>query len=270
MSVIKEFVLFVNNYCNLHCELCTALCNLPFSKDSKWLDRRSKWEVNLDEVSLFCERFKGVDEHKSLILTGGEVTALPTKKLKDLIDILHRYNRKTVLLTNGFNVLGIGKPHLNKISQITLNDHGINHGHIMKCKKYLKTFYKGHIRHSFQKDHWDLDATRKLKRNIGVMCHHRNTMRSRVEIIIRNYVVYPCCALTGIETYNNDMKMSEELRKAGWTLKNPDLLETIRNFKETIPDYVKDQCLNHCWWPHKRVLPKVRITRNRNDVIRKP
>ena len=70
---------------------------------------------------------------------------------------------------------------------------------------------------------------------------------------------------------NNNTEIKDELFKAGWTIHNPKLVNTLRNWRETIPDYVIDQCENNCWRPHLDVgQGTTRITLKKNDVIKKP
>ena len=268
MEIIRKFYFFVNNYCNLNCELCCELCNIPFNKDSSWIERRRKWDVSLDEVRLFCERFKGMSNHKMVTLMGGEPTALPLTKLHAIINIMDDYHRKIELFTNGYNLFAIDKTHLNKCFKVTLVDHGINHAHIMRCKEYLKTFYEGNVRHKRVLYHYDLDTIRKLPINKGKRCQ-TTIMKSKVEIALQKGVVYPCFAMTSFEKLNNTTKLSEELINAGWFLKNPSLIETIRDFKHTLPDYVMDQCLNNCPCPNDSALPGEKITLKPHDVIEK-
>lgn len=264
---IRGFIYHVNNYCNLHCEHCSDLCNMPLDKSSEWLERRVKWDVPLEEVELFCKRFEGIDLGKRVVLTGGEPTALPVEKLNAVIDVFYAHRRRVVLLTNGYNVFGVGKAQLRKCAIVKLDDHGINHEHIEDCIKYLKKIGANPV-HIYTLHHYDLGATRKLEINRGGHCH-RSTLLSQVEVTVKQGVVYPCCAMASFDNYNNDRRMHEELTMAGWSLENQKLLETIKNFKETLPAYVFEQCENSCWWPHKRILGKIKITKKQNDIIRK-
>lgn len=268
MSFLKEYIYHVNNYCNLHCELCSDFCNIPIDKNSPLIERRVKWDAPLEEVELFCKRFKGIGMDKPVHLTGGEPTTIPENKFNAIMDVFHKYNRKVILLTNCYNIFGVSKSALNKTYMIKLDDHGINHNHIIDSIKYLKTFYKGKTRHIKTLQHFDLAKTRKLEINKGGHCA-RNTLITRIEILIKQGVVYPCCAMASFDLYNNDKRMEEELTKAGWQLDNPHVLNTVRNWKTTLPEYIHQQCRDGCWWPHKQILGGVKITKKPNDVIRK-
>jgi len=268
MSFMKEFIYHVNNYCNLHCELCSDFSNIPINPDSPLIERRVKWEVPVEEVELFCKRFKGVGMDKPIHLTGGEPTAIPEDRFNEVMEVFHKHNRKVILLTNCYNIFGVSKHALNQTFMVKLDDHGINNSHILDSVKYLKTFYKGKIRHIKTLHHYDLAKTRQLEINKGGHCN-RNTLRTKIEVLIKQAVVYPCCAMASFDLYNNDKRMEEELTKAGWHLDNQNVIETIKNWKTTLPAYVLTQCRDACWWPHKQVLGKVKITLKPNDVIRK-
>jgi len=267
MSFLKEYIYHVNNYCNLHCELCSDFSNIPIDPNSPLIERRTKWEIPLEEVELFCKRFDQVGLDKFVVLSGGEPTALPVETFNAMMDVFHRYRRKVIVLTNGYNLFGVSQSALQKASMIKLDDHGINHRHILDCVKYLKTFYRGHIRHIKTLYHYDLAKARKLEINKGGHCD-RNTLRTKIEVLIKQGVVYPCCAMASFDLYNNDLRMEEELTKAGWTLTNPNVLNVVKNWAKTLPEYVIHQCRDGCWWPRKHV-GKVTITLKPNDVIRK-
>jgi len=79
--------IITNNYCNLHCEWCSFLCNLPISKDSKIINRRKAWNISTEEAELYCERFKGHYTNSIHKLLGGETTAMPPEKLYAIIDV---------------------------------------------------------------------------------------------------------------------------------------------------------------------------------------
>lgn len=269
-DMFKVMLIIVNNYCNLHCEHCSAMSNLPLRSDSPWIHRRKKWEVSLDEIELFCKRLKGFSEGSFHRLLGGEPTALPIQKLYDIIDIFSSYNREVHLLTNGYNVMGIDKPHLDKIGLIEFDDHGINEKHIANCIKYLKNInYSGKIITRIQRTHYDLiyarqrESNRKIKREEGCpSIMSPPTFNERV--------IYPCCNGPNLEFYNNDTRMREELIAKGWSIDNPQLVDVLRKWKRNLPPYFEDQCLNHCWQPNVRSEKKARITKKPHDVISKP
>lgn len=262
-SVIQ---IITNNYCNLHCEWCSFLCHIPMRKDSEWVGRREKWDMPASEAELFCERFKGYYEESTHKIMGGETTAMPPEKLYAIIDVFHNNNRRLKLLTNGFNIFGLDKNYLKKFYFIEMNDHGINHKHIMDCHKYLKTFYSGETKIRTVYNHYDLGATR-LTCFEGSPC---DESIMRPPMLCRG-VIYPCCIHPGTELWNNNWKMSEALKAAGWSLENPDVCKVTENWRETIPAYVMDQCMHNCWIPRRcrQMGRSVRISLKPNDVIKK-
>jgi len=153
-------VLQINNYCNLHCEHCTALCDTPLSPKSENLWRRKPWVITDEEATLYCERFKDIDIPETHWV-GGEVTMIPLKKFNKLVNIFDYYKKGIILLTNGYNLFNIDKDILNKIKRIDLDDHGINSLHIDKCRNYLKTFYKGEIKTVYNINHFDLRKSKQ-------------------------------------------------------------------------------------------------------------
>lgn len=254
-----------NNYCNIHCEWCSFLCDHPIRSDSEWLSRRERWEITAEEVELFCTRFEGYYVDSTHKLLGGETTAIPPKKLYAIIDGFQRYDRKLKLVTNGFNIHGLDKAYLNKIGKIELNDHGVNRTHIKDCYNYLKGFYRGDIRRRSQLVHYDLDYARLKTTSGGEMCD--SIMNPPT---LYQGVVYPCCVLPAVELWNNNWKMREALTDAGWSLQNPSVCEVMVNWETTLPDYVKDQCRNYCWKPRNPAIGhKKTITLKQNDMIRK-
>lgn len=263
-----RFVFRFNNYCNLHCEHCSTLDDIPIRPDSPYPDRRKKWEMPLSTIERFCKRFEGIAEKTTHIrLFGGEFTALPIKKMEAIIETFHSYDRRMWLLTNGFNLLGLDKTHLNMMHNITLDDHGINHDHILNCMKHLKRVYKGKAHVIRMLYHWNLETAIKHELNYGKTCRPLSEL-VKGPTFYRG-VIYQCCNGPSVEAFQKNIKMNVELRRAGWTLDNPDVLETLNNWKNTLPQYVLDQCRYSCWRPHFKVGEKKRITLKKNDVIKK-
>jgi MoaA/NifB/PqqE/SkfB family radical SAM enzyme len=257
MSFISRFIYFVNNYCNLHCELCSTFSN-----------EEPRWDAPLDEVELFCRRFDGIAMDKYTHLSGGEPTAIDEDKFAEMINIFHRYNRLLVLVSNGYNIFGIDQNILKKIDIIKLDDHGINHDHIEDCVRYLKSFYEGKIHPIETLIHYDLARTRRLSINQGELCN-RETLRMKIEVLIKRGVIYPCCAMASFDQYNKDKRLEEELVKAKWVLDNRNIVDTLKSWKITLPQYAWDQCIYSCWWPYKQILGGTEITLKPNDVIKK-
>lgn len=260
-----HFVIKVNNYCNLHCEHCTNNCDVPLNPRNDNVFHREKWELPIDDLTTFCERFKGIGESSFHHIGSSEPTALPTHKLEEIIDTLESYNRKMSLQTNGFGLMNISRASINKIHTIKLDDHGINSVHISDCRRYLESFYRGRIVSIVVKAHWELKAAMSHPINKGRKCHFWMCNPS-----ISGSVIYPCCNTPCIMLKNNNTIMREELIKAGWSVYNDDITETMKNWRNTIPKYVIDQCENNCWRPKMNVgQGMTKITLKKNDIIKK-
>lgn len=262
----SSFVIKTNNYCNLHCEHCTNNCDIPLNINNENIYRRTKYEINISDLILFCERFQGVGELAYHHLTGGEVTMMKPEKVEEIINILDRYHRRITMQTVGYNIEGIDKKCIKKIYLINLDDHGINHDRIIETKEYLEKFYKGHISIINAPYHYDLNIAMRHPMNKGKKCHQ--LMR---DLSLIDSIIYPCCNAPWIMLKNNNTKMRDELFSAGWTINNPDIIGTLNNWRDTIPGYFNDQCDNNCWYPHMDVGQGVtQITLKKNDMIRKP
>lgn len=259
----RFFAVATNNYCNLHCEHCGANCDVPLNPRNENIFRREKWELSIEDLVTFCERFKGIGESDFHNLQSAEVTMMPLQKLEEIIEVLDSYNRAIEIQTNGFNLMGIDKQIINKIGQISLDDHGINSKHITDCRNYLKPFYTGKIISLVVRNHWELTAAMRHPSNKGKKCDC--WMRNPAFI---DSVLYPCCVAPFLMQKNNDTVMREEMIKAGWSIYNEDIAEIMRNWRSTIPQYVIDQCETNCWFPNIDVgQGETKITLKKNDVI---
>jgi len=262
---IKNFLYVVykiNNYCNLNCEFCNYACDIPISKDSSHPCRRKKEEISVEEATLFCERFKKVSIPE-IQWTGGEPTMLPTGKFNAVIDIFNFYGKDVGILTNGYNLLNIDKDVLKKFKSIYFDDHVINREHIDRCIEYLKGFYRGLVMIWTTPFHYDFHETMKHDSNKGKSCS-----RWMTEIKVDDYVVYPCCTMPAMMILDKSTRLREELEHSGWTLRNENLIETMINYRKTLPGYVIDQCLNNCWMPNYDAgRTRVKITLKSKDII---
>jgi len=185
-------------------------------------------------------------------------------KLEEIIETFYSYGRKRIsLLTNGYNIMGMEPKWLNKIEVINLDDHGINHEHIIKCYEYLKKAYKGKVQILEVLKHWNWDEARKHPRNILIKpC--KAMMRSPSPY---RGVIYPCCMSMHTDGMRKDMKGINALRSVGWTFHNPNVAETLRNWRTTLPKYILEKCLADCPRPYDDICRGKLITLKDNDVI---
>ena len=261
---MKEFIHFAikaTNSCNLHCEYCTNGCDMPISTNNKNIHRREKWELSLDDLVLFCERLKGYKEQELHTITGAEPTMLPLKKLEEMILILEKYNRKIAIHTNGFNLLGIDEKILIKIYMIKLADHGINTELWKRCRLKLAKVYKGKILLEDVHSHYNLREAKEHPSNKGKACY-----RWAKDIELLSPILYPCCNLPWLGYLDNNKTIEGEMEKAGWTIHNKNLVDTISNI-ETIPSYAINQCRNNCFKPNIQVASMKKITLKSIDRI---
>jgi len=187
---------------------------------------------------------------------------LPVDRLTAIIHVFAEYGRKMMMITNGYNLLGLDIEHLNKIQGVVLDDHGINHDHIEKCRRYLKKVYGGTVKTLYHPVHWNLEDAMKHPSNRGRQC--RSMIRTPMVV---KKVVYPCCNMYPIEQMRRDPQITSSLVEAGWTLDNPQVVETLRRWRKTLPQYVREQCLNHSWRPNMKVGRSVEITLKPHDRI---
>lgn len=262
------FIFRCTNRCNLSCELCQTLDNQPIGSDSPYRNRRAPWEVSVEDLEKFCEVFEGIGDNGDNLhrITGGEPTTLPTDKLEEIIDVFHSHNRSLSLITNGYNIMGLDKAYINKIDLLVLDNHGINQSHINDCARFLKGFYKGKLKRVKVLYHYDCTKAKNDPRNIG-KCSGGCSIPKAPALFEK--VIYPCPAFEFIEELDGHTKITDSLKEAGWTLDNPEILETMRNWRNSIPQYALDQCMYNCWYPNIGLGGKHRITLKPNDIIKK-
>ena len=133
-----HFGLPITNDCNLHCEHCSALCNYPIDKKSKYKIKQYKWELSCNNLHIICKTFKNIGVEGYFRLTGGEPTFINIEKLENIINIIKSYERNITIATNGYGLMNINRSVLNNVNHIILNDHGINNKHVSECIKSIK------------------------------------------------------------------------------------------------------------------------------------
>ncbi len=263
-----EWLFRVSNYCNLRCEFCSVMAHIPIRKDSPWVHRRERRELEPAHLELFCERFDGIGEEVLHHFGSAEPTMIDPENMKELVEILYSHNRTNLRLsTNGYNVLGIDKDTLKKFDVIVINHHNINLQHRDDCVRYLKPFYEGVLRPSGQVVHWDLEKARQRKKG-GTPCSCFMTTPSFG--CEQEPVIHPCHNSRNLMQMNNDTRMSEELTIAGFTLNNHNIVDIMKNWRTTMPQYMLDQCANNCWFPwgeYIREEDKVYISTDKNVTV---
>ena len=224
----KRMNLFLNRYCNLSCYSCAALGMNP-----------PRDETTIDELTAFLTNIKGYSPGITFMLTGGEPTAMDHGKLETICALIHEKGYKTALLTNGFKLIPT-----EWIDFILLDKHGINDNEIAKWEDHLKD--KRYDTYEFREKQWHMDIPYSLKNNIteGAKCGNWITSAT-----LWKDVVYPCCNMMCAAWWNNDVDkdLAQKLREAGWSAYNPDLVNTILNWRETLPGEAYRVCQLKCW-----------------------
>jgi hypothetical protein len=234
------------NVCNIHCTHCDNDCNLPFAKNSDLIYRRKPLVADVSDIEAFCSLMDGVGQDDPHLLTGGEITALPIHTLVDYIDVLHWHGRKVGMRTNGYNVRGIPLEKLNLLDSIYLNSHGVNEYAIAASRAYLGEHYRGGIIPEKTLQHRDLRSI--VRHGEGTLEQALSCTHLLMTLTFLPPVVLPCCNTWALMNSLNSDTMMEALVEAGWTVRNPALKETLRNWRQTLPrEFLKSFCADSCY-----------------------
>ena len=220
--------IMLNRYCNLNCFSCTALGMNP-----------SKDETTFEEIEAFVINMEGYHPGITFLLTGGEPTAIDHGKLEKICDLIHDHGYKTAILTNGFKLVPV-----EWFDYVLLDRHGINDDDIAKWIKHLEQ--ADHENYEVLETLWHMDLPYSIKDNITKGARCGAWMNS---ISLWKDVIYLCCNLMHVSAWDGDIdqKLAFNLREAGWTAYNPDLAETIKNWRETLPGDAYRMCTVKCW-----------------------
>jgi hypothetical protein len=271
LKIKNEVVVRINatNKCNLHCDHCDVGCDLPISKDSSNIFRQTSSVATYDDIEKFCIAFSGIGEENIHILQGGEITVLPTNKISNYIDIFSKYGRKVGMKTNCFNVVEMTEDTLEKLACIHLTNHGINQKAVDVAFEYLEKNYSGEIVVTSVIDHRDMKTLIKHGKGSvdqGVNCNHLLATMTYIPPVI-----YPCCNSWAIMHNLNDAYVHNLLIDAGWSINNPDLKETIANWRQTLPQiFFEKLCAESCYLTNPLPdVPMYRIQSHFNDKVLK-
>ena len=232
----RRFLVLTNNFCNLSCWSCSALCNKPIGSNPF---RQEKYITPLSNIERFLELIKDYRPKYWIRLSGGEVTLCPVNHVEHIADLSHLYGRNISLLTNGANMLGID-PHLFEF--IHLDEHILNEKLIYQVADYFKSV--GYKRYQIltTKVHRDLNIQRRGHVTEGLNC---SAMMQAISLW--RDTIYPCCVLPFLDGWNGNTKIRDSLLKAGWSIFNDDLVDTMDNYKDTLPEDAVYACTNQCW-----------------------
>lgn len=256
------------NVCNIHCTHCDNDAHLPLSKNSDLIYRRTALVADAADIDRFCHLMKGVGEEDPHLLTGGEITALPRATLVDYIDVLSCHGRKVGMRTNGYNVRGIPPEKLNLLDRIYLNSHGINEDAISASQAYLNEHYRGRVIPETTIKHRDLKS---------IVRHGEGTVEQALacDLLLTTLtllppVVLPCCNTWALMNSLNSDAMMNALVAAGWTVNNPALKETLRNWRQTLPrEFLQFFCADSCYKTRSTPIPLYPIESHPRDRVLK-
>lgn len=232
----KRFLVLTNNFCDLSCWGCSALSDRPFGSNPF---RAERYTQPVKYVRKFLDLIDGYRPKYWLRLSGGESSLCGPEYLKLLTELSHEHNRNISLLTNGARADEID-PHW--FDFIHLDEHIVNKDKIYSVAEYYKSV--GFKRFQI--------LTTKIHRDLGLQRKHHITKGLRCEawleaISLWRDTVYPCCVLPFLDGWNNNTVIRDSLIENGWSINNPDLVDTIKRYVHTIPDEVVYACRYQCW-----------------------
>lgn len=227
----KRLVVVSNNYCNLACPGCNMGCDKTTGSHHL---RTETWEIDLPAFKMILDV---LGPHIPAIrLVGGETTAMSKTKLQAMIEMAWNQGIPLSFITNGYALLDLDARVLCKLEYIVLDDHGLNRAHLDVCEGALKSL--GIPTHRINRlEFIDIPKTSKLARKTGRPCRMLQNLPA-----VYDGVFYPCCGL-----YFNDVGSHEYMYNSGWTLDNPEILDTSANLNETLPWQFWRDCLRNCY-----------------------
>ena len=257
----------MTNACNLSCDFCDHDAHLPFDKNGSKIFRKKPLVSTPQALENLCEALVGVGEDDAHVLQGGEITVLPTPLVSHLIGIVHSYGRRVGMRTNGYNLTGIPLESLNKLDFIYLNAHGNNEEAIEYSREFLQKNYDGRIIDENHYSHRDLSAY--LNHNEGTIEEGLSCNHLLATLTFFPPIVHPCCNSWPLMNVMNSTNMADLLIAAGWTSDNPDLIDTLANWRETLPKpFLQKFCAESCYltaketnspWYKIKSYPKDRV-----------
>lgn len=256
----------VTNVCNLHCEHCGAGCEEPIRPESPRKLRRKARQMPLEILESFCERFKGIGEQDRHNFTGGEPTVVRPELLQQYMDVLHRYHRRMTIRTNGYGLRRLPEEYVKRFSEIWLDNHGTNARVIRETDTWLGTFYGGEIKHCTITGHINIRKAMQMDAGRTIWCKQW----LKYLALTPEGVIHPCCGTTVIQAMLDDDRMDRELAKAGWSLENPNVVQTLLKWRKTVPSYVLHQCFTNCYYPVLFKAQTTPITSKSEDVLQCP
>lgn len=191
-------------------------------------------ETKLTDITKFLEHMKTFKPGSTVMVTGGEPTMSP--HLGAVAKMIRDNGFKSAMLTNCYKLIP-----LKWFDYIILDYHGVNKGEFELWKAALKESRRW----------WDM-SPKHMHQDIPYAMKDNITKGARCSNWLTNYtlwqdVVYPCCNMMCVEWWHDTEEATMVLREAGWTVDNPNLVETIKNWRGTLPAEVYRLCMLKCW-----------------------
>lgn len=239
----NRFLIITNNFCNMACWSCSALCNRPIGSNPF---RKVKEITPLENIKKFLDLIDGYRPDYWIRLSGGEVTLCEPDYIKAICDLTHEHGRNISLLTNGAR-MDLVDPDWFEF--IHLDEHILNSQTIADTRERFKDI--GYKRYQVwtTKEHRDLELQRTNHITKGLRCE-----ANMEAITLWRDTMYNCCVLPFLDGWNGDTKIRDSQLAAGWSIHNPNLVETMENWINTLQADSVFACQTQCWKDGKNLV----------------
>lgn len=193
-------------------------------------------ETSIEDIELFLGLFKDYEPNSTVVITGGEPTMIDTVKLRKICALIHISGKKVGMLTNGY------KLHpLTWFDFVNLDNHGVNAKDLVKWRIALKESGRWY-EETDKTYHQDMRYAMKNNITQGFRC---NSLMQ--PLTLWKDVIYPCCNAMCVEWWIDNYDVTNALRKAEWTIHNPEIVYTVTNWRKTLPSEFYRLCIIKCW-----------------------
>ena len=252
-DLIHRWVVFTNNYCNLHCQECSAFCDKPFGYNNF---RDKKWDIKLLSLEMFLNGLP--NKQYSIRLTGGEPTAMDNGHLEDVLNMIHEKGHLPSITTNCYGIMNISDEVFEKIYHLDLDNHGYN----------LKAFNDAKNRaEAFGVEYRVLNVPKHYIMKEAISASQGRGCNNWIHLPgLYKGVVYPCS--NSMLHFGGDLALRKELVNEGLIVSNTAWWRFFQKLK--FSKRAHENCLYGCWVPGCREATWVPLTQKPNDVIQKP
>lgn len=215
--------------CNLSCFSCAAKGGeAPPIKSS------------IHAIARFVEAIGEVYGPSTIHFTGGEPTLY--KDIELAAKVVKASGMKLAMLTNGARLID-----LSNFDYVLIDDHGTNSINVMRYLEHIKKYPD--IITTVKDTTWHQDTAYLREGNItkGLRCPSWMT-----SVMLMGEAIFPCCNIGFLDMWEGNTNLYDAMMESGWNVWNPNLADTIRNWRETLPDLAYKRCSIHCWKHSKR------------------